>query len=138
GEARLHGPGKQHGVEPRAMALAGRLNEMKAASVKGVDREGAIVEGWSFPHGHAYRSWSPATPASFSSLRAASACSSVTRTRRGSTPSDPSMMLIFWSATRKLIPASRSKLSTKEMTTASLVRRSSIMGVTLAGLAFLV
>ena len=48
-----------------------------------------------------------------------------TMTRRGSTPSDPSMMLMFWSATNAVMPASRSSASTKEMRTMSFVRSNS-------------
>ena len=47
--------------------------------------------------------------------------------RRGRMPIEPSSTLIFWSATKQAMPASRSSDSTKEMMTASLVRMSSIM-----------
>jgi hypothetical protein len=48
-------------------------------------------------------------------------------TRRGNMPMDPSRMLMLESATMNAMPASRSSASTKDITTASLVRMSSIM-----------
>src|SRR5690606_1304126 len=63
---------------------------------------------------------------------ASSARSASTRMRRGRMPIEPSITLMFWSATMKAIPASRISASMKEMMTGSLVRTSSIMEPTLS------
>ena len=66
-------------------------------------------------------------PASARMLRAQSISSASTMMRRGRMPIEPSSTLMFWSATKQPMPASRISASTKEMMTASLVRISSFM-----------
>ena len=69
---------------------------------------------------------SPASPASSSVLRARSAASGGTRTRRGKKGREPSSALICWSAINTFIPASARMVSTRQSSTRSFVRKSSI------------
>ena len=75
------------------------------------------------------------SPASKRMRRALSCWWRATSMRRGRMPSEPSMMLMFWSTMACSMPASFRSASAKEMSTGSLLRRSSIMGPTLAVLA---
>ena len=67
------------------------------------------------------------SPASIRMRRALSCWSRATSMRRGRMPSEPSMMLMFWSTMACSMPASFRSASAKEMSTGSLLRRSSIM-----------
>ena len=93
---------------PARWPRAFRLHQPEIAAVEGVDRLGGRCSPATASRASAVLAISLAMPASARMRRAASTSSSATMMRRGRMPIEPSSTLMFWSATRQPMPASRS------------------------------
>ena len=112
--------GEEHGLEAGAVMAGGGLHGLDPAAEEGVDGDVPAL-------GRTRRAASRASALPFgvrvrrrcrhrsAAAGASSTGRSATSTRRGRMPSEPSMTLMFWSATRCSMPASRSSASTKEI-----------------------